>query len=417
MSNHRKGGARLEQLRKAGVEVPDAGPAAGRGHARVDGDAPGRAADRRQRHAEHPAPDPLPPADPPRPVRRSLRRPTQRRSTRRPARPAQPACRNRPRRPWRRPATSRPKRTARQIADEFRVIKRPIIKNAHWKSGTKIERGNRVMVTSALPGEGKTFVAINLALEHRAGGRQHRAAGRRRRRQSVRREGDAPAGGEGTHRSADGRERLDLADVLLRTNVEKLSLLPAGTPHRRATEMLASRAMADARRRDVDAVPGPHPRLRLAAAARHDRGARAGVAHGPDRHGRRSRSQRPRRPSCRALETIESCPIVLMVLNKARAPRSGGYYGYGATAPTAPRSEPESDFRAVLIPSRVAGPRAGGAQALRPSGGYSPGLPVSSPSAPVSAQNWRRFGIRQATETYTTNVDYSARKAQPKATS
>ena len=36
-----------------------------------------------------------------------------------------------------------------------------------------------------------------------------------------------------------------LADVLLRTNVEKLSLLPAGTAHRRATEMLASTAMAD----------------------------------------------------------------------------------------------------------------------------------------------------------------------------
>src|SRR5204862_4314522 len=35
-----------------------------------------------------------------------------------------------------------------------------------------------------------------------------------------------------------------LPDVLLRTNVEKLSLLPAGTAHGRATEMLASESMA-----------------------------------------------------------------------------------------------------------------------------------------------------------------------------
>jgi hypothetical protein len=36
-----------------------------------------------------------------------------------------------------------------QIADEFRVLKRPIIKNAQGRSGPKLERGNRVMVTSA----------------------------------------------------------------------------------------------------------------------------------------------------------------------------------------------------------------------------------------------------------------------------
>ena len=37
----------------------------------------------------------------------------------------------------------------------------------------------------------------------------------------------------------------DLRAVLLRTNVEKLSIFPSGTPHPRATELLASDAMRD----------------------------------------------------------------------------------------------------------------------------------------------------------------------------
>src|SRR5690606_1895284 len=39
-------------------------------------------------------------------------------------------------------------------------------------------------------------------------------------------------------------EVSDLSEVLLRTNVEKLSILPAGMPHVRATELLASESMA-----------------------------------------------------------------------------------------------------------------------------------------------------------------------------
>src|SRR4029453_19241844 len=51
-----------------------------------------------------------------------------------------------------------------QIADEFRVIKRPIIRNALGASGAKVRNGNLVMVTSALAGEGKTFTSINLSM-------------------------------------------------------------------------------------------------------------------------------------------------------------------------------------------------------------------------------------------------------------
>lgn len=51
-----------------------------------------------------------------------------------------------------------------QIAEEYRKIKRPVLMNAFNKGAVHIERGNLVMVTSALPGEGKTFTAMNLAL-------------------------------------------------------------------------------------------------------------------------------------------------------------------------------------------------------------------------------------------------------------
>ena len=51
-----------------------------------------------------------------------------------------------------------------QVADEFRVIKRPIIRNAREKTGARAERANLVMVTSAIPSEGKSFVALNLAM-------------------------------------------------------------------------------------------------------------------------------------------------------------------------------------------------------------------------------------------------------------
>lgn len=44
-----------------------------------------------------------------------------------------------------------------QLADEFRVIKRPLIANAMGRGTSQIPNGNLVMVTSALPGEGKSF--------------------------------------------------------------------------------------------------------------------------------------------------------------------------------------------------------------------------------------------------------------------
>ena len=215
-----------------------------------------------------------------------------------------------------------------QAADEFRVLKRPIIKNAKDDSGSTIARGNCVMVTSALPGEGKSFVALNLAL-------------------SIATEVDStvllidadvanPNILKRMHLAA-ARGLLDLltndstelADVLLRTNVDKLSILPAGTSHRRATEMLASMAMADlvkqmsARYPDRILVFDSPPLLATTEA-------RVLASHMGQIVMVVEADRTTQGAVMAALETIENCPIVLMVLNKGSRTDVGGYYGYGS---------------------------------------------------------------------------------------
>jgi protein-tyrosine kinase len=51
-----------------------------------------------------------------------------------------------------------------RMADQYRVIKRPLISNAMGKGASTLNHGNLIMVTSALPGEGKTFTSVNLAM-------------------------------------------------------------------------------------------------------------------------------------------------------------------------------------------------------------------------------------------------------------
>ncbi len=117
-----------------------------------------------------------------------------------------------------------------------------MLTNATGKGAAPIRNGNLIMVTSALPGEGKSFTAINLAmsiameLDHTVLLVDADVA-----RPSIPRMLGLPATrGCSTCWSTS---RSTCAGVLLKTNVEKLSLLLAGTQHPRATELLASEAM------------------------------------------------------------------------------------------------------------------------------------------------------------------------------
>jgi receptor protein-tyrosine kinase len=50
------------------------------------------------------------------------------------------------------------------LVQEYRRIKRPLLMNAFGQTAEEIENGNIIMVTSSLPGEGKSYTAFNLAL-------------------------------------------------------------------------------------------------------------------------------------------------------------------------------------------------------------------------------------------------------------
>ncbi|SNS81364.1 exopolysaccharide/PEP-CTERM locus tyrosine autokinase [Noviherbaspirillum humi] len=129
------------------------------------------------------------------------------------------------------------------IAEEFRLIKRPIIEKAFSAEPGSKKRGNLIMVTSAMPGEGKTFCSVNLAmsiameLDHTVLLVDADVA-----RPSVPRY----LGLEAEQGLLDllHNPDLDVRDVMYSTNVERLRVLPAGRSNRRATELLASQAMS-----------------------------------------------------------------------------------------------------------------------------------------------------------------------------
>lgn len=215
-----------------------------------------------------------------------------------------------------------------QVADQFRVIKRPLISNATGKGASAVTNGNLIMVTSALPGEGKSFTAINLAmsiateLDNTVMLVDADVA-----RPSVLNMLGLPAGPGLLDLLVD--EQLDVGSVLLKTNIDKLSILPSGTSHARATELLASDAMARllesvAKRYADRIIVFDSPPLLLTTESRvlASHMGQIVVVVQAEKTLRADVEQ--------ALATIEACPVKLLVLNQARTTPKDGYgYGYG----------------------------------------------------------------------------------------
>jgi exopolysaccharide/PEP-CTERM locus tyrosine autokinase len=215
-----------------------------------------------------------------------------------------------------------------QIADQYRVIKRPLIQNAMGKGASAVANGNLIMVTSALPGEGKTFTAINLAMSIATElDCTVMLVDADVARPSVMRVLGLPAGPGLLDLVLD--ESTELSGMLMRTSIEKLTILPSGTPHPRATELLASDAMTRlltdmAKRYSDRIIVFDSPPLLLATESRvlaSHMGQIVVVVQA---------EKTLQSDVAQALATIESCPVKLMLLNQARTVFKGGYeYGYG----------------------------------------------------------------------------------------
>jgi exopolysaccharide/PEP-CTERM locus tyrosine autokinase len=218
-----------------------------------------------------------------------------------------------------------------QLAEEYRIIKRPLINNAQRSDG--VRHANLIMVTSALPKEGKSFSSVNLAMSI--------AMELNNTVLLIDADVARPSmpGMLGIDPDGPGLldlltdNTLDVRDVLMRTNLERLSLIRAGTSHAKASELLASESMArlaaEISRRYADRIVIFDSPPLLATTE-----SRVLAAHMGQIVMVVESEQTTHSSVKQALAAVEQCPIVLMLLNKSGGSPIGQYYGaygqYGA---------------------------------------------------------------------------------------
>lgn len=213
-----------------------------------------------------------------------------------------------------------------QLSEEMRVIKRPLLQNLQGHDGQPAApRSNLIMVTSSVDGEGKTFAAINLAMSMAMElDRTVLLVDADVARPSLFQRLGLPVS-KGLL-DVLSEEAVPVADCILRTNIEKLTLLAAGTSHPRATELLASEAMSRLVRELAERYPDrvvifDTPPL-LASTESRVLAAHMGqvlVVVEADRTAQAKINE--------AMAALESCPLVFTVLNKARKAAADGPYG------------------------------------------------------------------------------------------
>ncbi|MGH8182140.1 MAG: AAA family ATPase [Rhodanobacteraceae bacterium] len=129
-----------------------------------------------------------------------------------------------------------------RLADEVRRVKRPLLDNLSGKGAKPLPRGHRIVVTSAVPGEGKTFTAVNLAL----------SLAREPDFEVLLVDADIPKSDVTQVLGLEGRpglmevladERRRPTDVIVRTDVSNLLVVPAGARHPLTVELFGGRRM------------------------------------------------------------------------------------------------------------------------------------------------------------------------------
>ena len=213
------------------------------------------------------------------------------------------------------------------VADEFRRIKRPLIDNVVKNRGNEDDHINVIIVTSALPGAGKTFCSVNLAASI-----------------SLERElnvllVDADVAKPHISKEFGLSESLGLIDILedetrsmeealVRTDLNDIQVLPAGRKHTQSTELLASDRMAAVVKELATRYPDriiimDSPPLLMTSEAQA-LAKQAGqialvIESGKTLH----------QEVQETLETLDQNKPINVILNKSIYTQQGGYYGGG----------------------------------------------------------------------------------------
>jgi protein-tyrosine kinase len=220
-----------------------------------------------------------------------------------------------------------PDQVRSEMAEQFRHLKRPLLKNARAGSEASAYRESLIMVTSALPGEGKTFCSINLAM----------SLAMEVDKAVVLIDADVIRPSIFARLGIDakppglldllGRDDVRLQDALVATNVPGLSLMGAGARNERSTELFASAPMdrlmtllASEYADHVVIFDAPPILLTTESPVLSSKVGQVVVVVEASRTERGAVQQ--------AFAALRNCPVVMSVLNKCDAPGDGRRYGY-----------------------------------------------------------------------------------------
>ncbi len=129
-------------------------------------------------------------------------------------------------------------------AEEFRIIKRPLLQNAFGKGAVPVAGGNMIMVTSSLPDEGKTYISLSLAM----------SIALERDKTVLLVDSDVINPSLSRLLKIDEKTGLtdyledstiSLEDIIINTSIPRLRLIPSGSRHEQSNELLTSTRMID----------------------------------------------------------------------------------------------------------------------------------------------------------------------------
>ncbi len=220
-----------------------------------------------------------------------------------------------------------------RLLDEMRRIKRPLVDNAFGKGAPTLAHAQRIVVTSAVPGEGKSFTTLNLAMSLAC----------ELDFEVLLVDGDVPKSHLTQALGLNGHlglmdvltdEHCAPAEAIVRTDVPNLLVVPAGKRHPLTAELFGSLRME----RVLDEFAGTESRRlvlfdsppMLATSESQALVAHMGQVVMVVAAGRTARHEVEL-----ALQGVDAAQYVGLVLNMSRLPASESHYydGYYSQAP------------------------------------------------------------------------------------